>query len=370
MPSANSLGQEIRRMRMVSEVTLADLSRRSGVREAYLEAIEADRAEPSAAALRRITEALEPGVGGYQRLARFLTGPEFDATGDYTHSGTAAPIEGELARRELVTSDNAIDHSRVPDDLASSLQVDHAEFDDAPARAGCAACADPLIDSYYQINGQVVCRGCCDQVRVRTNLGTGWSRAARAIGAGLIAAGAGTALYSAILAITGYELGLIAIVVGVVVGKAVKWGSHGRGGWKYQTLAMALTYLSIVTSYLPLMIREAMKTPTSSSSAATPQPGSERAASTTAVAGAQPTAAAAGASTNEPPFTLARGLFGLAMLLLIACALPFLGGISNVMGIIIIGIGVYEAWKFNRRQPIVITGPHALSASTPSPAGV
>jgi hypothetical protein len=40
------------------------------------------------------------------------------------------------------------------------------------------------------------------------------------------------------------------------------------------------------------------------------------------------------------------------------------------MGIIIIGIGVYEAWKFNRRHPIVITGPHALTASTPSPAGV
>ena len=45
-------------------------------------------------------------------------------------------------------------------------------------------------------------------------------------------------------------------------------------------------------------------------------------------------------------------LFGIGVLLLIVCAAPFLAGIQNVIGIIIIGIGMYEAWKLNRRVPL------------------
>jgi hypothetical protein len=59
-------------------------------------------------------------------------------------------------------------------------------------------------------------------------------------------------------ALTGYEFGLIAIVVGFLVGAAVEKGSNGRGGWQYQTLAMFLTYTSIVSSYVPLIIRQVM----------------------------------------------------------------------------------------------------------------
>ena len=40
---------------------------------------------------------------------------------------------------------------------------------------------------------------------------------------------------------------LIAIVVGLFVGRAVRWGSGGRGGRLYQGLAVVLTYLAIVS---------------------------------------------------------------------------------------------------------------------------
>ena len=33
------------------------------------------------------------------------------------------------------------------------------------------------------------------------------------------------------------------------------------------------------------------------------------------------------------------------------------------MGLIIIGIGLYEAWKFNRKGQVTITGPHAIAAA-------
>ena len=42
---------------------------------------------------------------------------------------------------------------------------------------------------------------------------------------------------------------------------------------------------------------------------------------------------------------------------------PFLGGFENIIGIIIIGIGLYEAWKLNRRVELTISGPHALASA-------
>jgi hypothetical protein len=45
----------------------------------------------------------------------------------------------------------------------------------------------------------------------------------------------------------------------------------------------------------------------------------------------------------------------------IALASPFLGGFSNIMGILIIGIALYEAWKLNRR--VLVTGPYQMSAA-------
>ncbi len=54
-------------------------------------------------------------------------------------------------------------------------------------------------------------------------------------------------------------------------------------------------------------------------------------------------------------------------MLAIAFAAPFLAGVENIMGLIIIAIGMYEAWKLNRRVELVITGPHGLAAAGPTP---
>ena len=48
--------------------------------------------------------------------------------------------------------------------------------------------------------------------------------------------------------------------------------------------------------------------------------------------------------------------------MLLICALPFLQGIQNVVGILILSFGLYEAWKLNRHVELVITGPHAIAA--------
>ena len=230
---------------------------------------------------------------------------------------------------------------------AAELQLDRAEFDGAHETT-CGMCAKALTTQYYEANGTTVCAECCETLRTVGTEGTSLSRAIRALGAGAGAALAGSILYYAILAISGYEFGLIAIVVGMAVGKAVNWGAYGRGGWRYQTMAMALTYLAIVTSYVPLIISEMGKQPVAVEASAKP-------GETAAPAPQTP-------ATDQAPPTLVGAIAGITILFGLVLAIPFLAGIENIMGLIIIGIGLYEAWKFNRKGQVTITGPHAIAA--------
>ena len=61
---------------------------------------------------------------------------------------------------------------------------------------------------------------------------------------GLGAALAGAAIYYAVIAITHFEIGLVAILIGYMVGYAVRKGAGGRGGLRFQILAALLTVRS------------------------------------------------------------------------------------------------------------------------------
>jgi len=244
------------------------------------------------------------------------------------------------------------------------LQFDRAQFDSAATQPGCAVCHTPLYGSYFEVNGHTVCEGCCYKLRDAEPTGSRAGRALRAIAGGIGAGLAGAMLYWLILAVSGYEFSLIAILVGYGVGKGVRWGSGGRGGRAYQVLAIALTYLAIVSAYVPLMVTEIMKQkPTVQAQTVAPE-------GTVA-----PAAASNDASEAQPPAekgtrgSIGALLIGFGLLLLLACAAPFLAGLQNIIGLVIIGIGMYQAWKINRRMPLIITGPHALTASAAVTAG-
>jgi hypothetical protein len=248
----------------------------------------------------------------------------------------------------------------------AGLQFERAEFAKGQSPAACRVCAAELRQSYYAVNGQPVCRACCDKVRQQAERGSSVTRGLRAVGAGGVAAIAGAIIYYAILALTGYEFGLIAIVVGLMVGKAVNWGGYGRGGWRYQTVAIALTYLAIVSAYVPPLFTAIKKSPSMAAEAAEPAAGVKSArADQGAEAAAQPAAATSSTPTERP--TLGQFVIALTVFGAIVCAAPFLAGVRNIMGLVIIGIGLYEAWKFNKRRAWRITGPHAIAAA-PAPA--
>ena len=250
----------------------------------------------------------------------------------------------------------------------SDLQFERAEFEQ-PTAARCTLCQAPIQASYFEVNGQVACPGCRTHLEEARSGGSGPGRFVRAAALGTVAAALGSGLYYAVRAVTGWEIGLISIVVGLLVGGAVKAGSRGRGGWLYQGLAMGLTYAAIVSTYIPA-IREGVRQAKVEQAARTPHATTPGASPSAAV---DPSPAASDAAPPDNPVSSlphpVRMALGFVLLFVLACFAPFLMGFQNIMGLIIIGIGLYEAWKINRRVSLVITGPYRLSPAPLPSAG-
>jgi hypothetical protein len=252
--------------------------------------------------------------------------------------------------------------------MSEPLQFEHAEFDQAPPVLKCTRCERTLHQSYYQINGEIACEACALTAE-SSDEGSGLGRGLRATGAGTAAAVLGAVVYYAIGALTGYEFGLIAILVGFAVGSAVRWGSRGRGGWKYQTLAIGLTYLAIVSTYVPYVFAAAnaqIEAEEEAGASATPADDDDDDAAVAAdEAATGVTTVPVNASTPGPDgaIKLTGGQAAMAMgaLILILAAAPFLAGFENIIGLLIIGFGLFEAWKLNRREDLVMSGPHPVT---------
>src|SRR5712692_6077319 len=131
------------------------------------------------------------------------------------------------------------------------LQFDRAEYSGGNSSPSCCVCKLPVVAEYHQLNGRVFCAACRAKVEHSIEkLGQSGSLARAAL-FGLGAAILGALIYYGVSAATGYEFGLIAVVVGLLVGKAVRKGSGSIGGPRYQALAMVLTYFSIASTYVP-----------------------------------------------------------------------------------------------------------------------
>jgi hypothetical protein len=247
---------------------------------------------------------------------------------------------------------------------AGGLQFDRADFGtDVPATLLCANCGASIASAYYETAGKTVCEACRYRLEAFMESQAGVGGAVKAVLAGLGAGVAGGVLYYAVLALTGYEFGLIAIVVGYLVGRAVRWGSGNRGGAFYQTVAVALTYVAIVSTYVPLIVRE-VRSRAAQEAASQQQPGSGGQHSATQTPGpGKDTAHAAGTaeSVEENAAGTPRARMGvfaaLGLFALFVLALPFLQGFQNIIGLLIIGFGLYQAWKLNRRVRMVFDGP-------------
>jgi hypothetical protein len=233
------------------------------------------------------------------------------------------------------------------------LQFEKADFAGSPG-VTCVLCKQPIAGEYYQVNGQTVCGNCRPKVDSIFTGGSKIGRMFKATGAGIVAGIGGFLVYWGVRAGTGYEIGLIAILVGWMVGVSVRWGAQRRGGLFYQLLAAALTYCSIASSYTPEIlngIRSGGGDPVEESA-------------TENRAGDNKKVTAPAAKNEERGAARAPFLFQLIIAFVISLAAPFLMGTENLIGWIIIAVGLWEAWRLNKRVAIDISGP--MTASSPA----
>ncbi|HVX15469.1 MAG TPA: hypothetical protein VHC22_30050 [Pirellulales bacterium] len=249
---------------------------------------------------------------------------------------------------------------------SEELRFEHAEYATPGTSATCKLCGQAMGNVYYEMNSQAVCQHCHERIQTSLTSGSAFGRFVRATFYGSLAGLFGAAIYYGVRELTQIEFGLISILVGLMIGKAVKTGSDARGGWFYQALAMFLTYTAIVMTYIPPIMKAVGEQDRQVAAQAQPgqqpaQPGQQP---------AQPGAAAApGDAVNPEPPSLVGFLFALVFLIGFAYAIPVLVGFQSPMGLVIIGIGLYEAWVINKRVPLSISGPYRIAADTGGPGG-
>jgi hypothetical protein len=224
------------------------------------------------------------------------------------------------------------------------LQFRQAEPVDAQvASRRCAACKSPIYSTYFQAVGKDFCPACSERLRSVLQAPPAHSLLKAALYGG-VAALAGCALYAAVAIVANLELAILAILIGWMVGKAIRYGSEGRGGRPQQILAVLLTYFAITFSYIVVFIyNSAQKPPAAAQQSAAPQ------------------------SMERPRAPLSVGALVVGIVTLAAIA-PFfeLGSnpMSGVLSLVIIFFGLRRAWAMTGRADIMILGPYNAAEGT------
>ncbi|MCA9395522.1 MAG: hypothetical protein KC900_15075 [Candidatus Omnitrophica bacterium] len=300
-----------------------------------------------------------------------------------------------------------MDGTNPPPEKSGDLNFD--KVDDGakgPSQSNCVLCHEPLTYQYYEVNQQVVCPPCKDKYEEQMERAQGPGRYIKAFLFGLPAGMVGAGIYYAIIALTGYQIGLIAILIGYMVGLAVRYGSSHRGGIGLQLMAALITYCAICSTYIPAIIQgmqeefgaaefaleetvgdEGRQEPADGEVGSMSKDEAEELLSgvitdktledfdryspagglTTldesrgdiddAAPARPPQGTVAAGETDREDVTLVQLITGYAVLFAIALAVPWLMGFSNVIGWLIIGFGVYQAWIMNKYTPLEFKGP-------------
>jgi hypothetical protein len=190
----------------------------------------------------------------------------------------------------------------------------------------CAGCKKTLTDEYWTIGRAVVCASCRDQIMNAEATGKS-QRFAQALLFGVGGMLAGAIVWYLVARLFNLQIGIIAILLGYLVGKAIHRGAGNRGGLQYQILALVLTYLGICLAYAPLLIEAN-----------------------------QLSLGDLGAGGGE----LIYAILGWPVR-------EVTRGFESVITIIIYGVAFLQAWKLTAGVPLIASGPFKVGAG-PVPA--
>jgi hypothetical protein len=196
--------------------------------------------------------------------------------------------------------------------MSSEPQFERMEPRSETSANSCSSCQRSIPDTYFEAAGRIFCEACRHSVMASLASGSDAWRLVKALLFGTGAAAASAVVWYAITELTGLVLGIVALAVGFAVGFAVRAGGEHRGGWAYQTIAIVLTYLAIAAYYVPALLEE-------------------------------------------------DGV-GIPLAITVALTIPVLQATegTGIIGLLIVGFALYEAWRLNKRQTITWSGPFRL----------
>ena len=252
---------------------------------------------------------------------------------------------------------------------AAPLQFDAADVGNAPPAVSCAACKRAITGEYYQLNDVITCARC--KAQVETELAAKGSRGGRllkATGLGLLGGLVGAAVWYVVLAYAEWQIGIIAVLVGFLAGRGVRRGSGGRGGRRYQVLAVAITWFSVGAVFVPFAFKGANEAtsqggaavvadsakPASAAPATPASPDSASAAAPATAPAATPAASADSTASAPKQMSLLMALGATAVFVLI---LPVIVVKADPLTVVFVAIALWEAWRQNRALQLAIHGP-------------
>ena len=245
-------------------------------------------------------------------------------------------------------------------------QFGKAEYASRPAAGACALCNHALGSTYYKINGTIACDGCA--FRARAEAPSSNATFIRSLIFGFGGAILGLIVYATFTIVTSIEIGFMSLLVGFLVGKAMKMGSNGAGGQRYQIAAVILTYAAVSLAAIPIGIAQfahaakSSRAHQSTSQAAPATPGAaDPDASAPVVADDQ--ASTEVAAQSVPVKRAAPSLLPvLGTLVGIALISPFLAfkynAAEGLIGLVILFVGMKFAWRMTAgTEQGVVEGP-------------
>jgi hypothetical protein len=243
---------------------------------------------------------------------------------------------------------------------AGTPQFGTAEYQSGPVENVCKMCHQPILGIYYRANTAMLCGSCAEHLQ-RQMPQDSHAAFVRGIIFGLVGFVLGLILYAGFVIVTGIEIGFVSLAVGWLVGKAIMMGSGGVGGRRYQIAAVLLTYAAVSMAFIPIVIHYAsthkIRTQTQQK---TQPPGTVSPNNQAGEPQQTPNQSPAGATRPKP--NMAAALGKLAVFGLVSPFLQLQGGISGVIGLFILLIGMQFAWKITRGVRLAMDGPFQNSS--------
>jgi hypothetical protein len=218
----------------------------------------------------------------------------------------------------------------------------------------CAACQASIETEYFDVNGQTTCGRCRRAAEIAAETPLGAQPLVTAIVFGLGAGIVGAAIYYGVIALVHLQIGYIALLIGYMVGSAVRKGAKG-GGLRFQIIAVALTYLSVALAYSPIVFKQIAASSRKAQAA--------RDATTNGRPAGSPRATP---SPTRPP-TAGGFVIGVGALAALIVALPVLivvGSMpSGLLSALIVAIGMRQAWRMTAAPWVQVLGPYRVGSA-------